>query len=311
MKRCLITGGAGFIGSNLAKRLLNEEWNVTVVDDLSNGELTYLPDNIDKFIMSDYSSKKILNNIIKQKYDVVFHLAAKPRVGYSVEYPTETTNVNVMKMVSLLDACRGNVQRFVNTSSSSVYGRADILPTTEESVHNPKSPYALQKSVSEQYCKLFSELYNLDTVSVRPFNVFGPNQKGDSAYCTAISAWLYAAKHNKSIRSDGDGTQTRDMTYVDNVVDIFVRCGNYNGILGGESFNAGTGESVSNNEILDWFRRTYLNCEIVNAPWRVGDVMHTKASIKKVKEMLGYKPLVNLWDGIELTKQWAMKDKTF
>jgi nucleoside-diphosphate-sugar epimerase len=253
----------------------------------------------------------VLRNVRDQKYDVVFHLAAMPRVSYSVEYPVETTDVNVMKVVRLMDACRGNVKRFVNTSSSSVYGGADKLPTKETAPHDPKSPYALQKSVIEQYCKLFSSLYHLDTVSVRPFNVFGPNQKGNGAYSTAVSAWLYGVKHGAPLRSDGDGTQSRDVTYVDNVVDIFCRCAVHGDRFTGETFNAGTGDIITNNEILKWFKDHFPAAQIVNAPWRHGDVMHTQASIAKAKKVLGYRPLVTFWKGLEITKKWAMKNPIF
>lgn len=309
--RYLVTGGAGFIGSQLSKRLVDEGNEVDIVDDLSNGERAFLPRGHGQFFACDFSDELVLRNVTNQKYDVVFHLAALPRVSYSVEYPVETTDVNVMKVVKLMDACRGNVKRFVNTSSSSVYGGADKLPTKETAPHDPKSPYALQKSVIEQYCKLFSSLYNLDTVSVRPFNVFGPNQKGHGAYSTAVSAWLYGVKHGVALRSDGDGTQSRDVTYVDNVVDIFCRCATYGDRFAGETFNAGTGDIITNNEILEWFKKQFPVAQIVNAPWRPGDVMHTQASVAKAKKILGYRPLVPFWKGLEITKKWAMKNPIF
>jgi nucleoside-diphosphate-sugar epimerase len=309
--RYLVTGGAGFIGSHLSKRLVDEGHEVDIVDDLSNGERAFLPRGHRHFFACDFSDDLVLDKVRNSEYDVVFHLAAMPRVSYSVEYPSETTDVNVMKVVRLMDACRGNIKRFVNTSSSSVYGGADKLPTKETAPHDPKSPYALQKSVIEQYCRLFSSLYNLDTVSVRPFNVFGPNQKGNGPYSTAVSAWFYGVKHGTPLRSDGDGTQSRDVTYVDNVVDIFCRCANYEGKFAGDAFNAGTGIIITNNEILDWFRKKFPNAIINNAPWRPGDVMHTQASIAKAKKVLGYKPLVTFWKGLEMTKKWALKNPIF
>lgn len=311
MKTCLITGGAGFIGSNLAKRLVDENWVVSIVDDMSTGELEFIPAGVNEFLQYDFSDDIVLDLIKEKTFNVVFHLAAKPRVGYSVDFPAETTDININRTVKLMSACRGNVDRFINTSSSSVYGGAQILPTVESCVHDPKSPYALQKSVSEQYCKLFASLYGLDTVSVRPFNVFGPNQKGDNPYACAVSAWLYAIKHGKALRSDGTGEQTRDITYVDNVVDIFVRCANYKGRFDGEAFNAGTGTSFSNNEVLDWFERNYPFCQVDNAPARPGDVMHTHASIEKAERILRYKVLVPFWEGVEKTRAWAMTNPIF
>jgi UDP-glucose 4-epimerase len=310
--KVIVTGGCGFIGSNLAKRLVEEGHDVTVVDDLSSGCAEFLPKGC-KFMMGDFTRHDFLQSIRNDAYDTVYHLAARPRVSYSCEYPSETTDENVNKTVKLLEACRGNVGRFINTSSSSVYGDCQWLPVYEGFVHRPKSPYGLQKSVTEQFCALFSQLYGLETVSVRPFNVFGPNQKGDSPYACAVSAWLHAIKHGKSLRSDGDGTQTRDITYVDNVVDIFVRLGNQpvGTFKEHEAFNAGTGSSVSNNEVLEWFKKEYPNCVIVNAPFRAGDVHDTLAAMVAAKRDLGWKVLVPFWDGLLKTREWAMQSPLF
>lgn len=303
-KRCLITGCAGFIGSNLTKRMLEEGWDVTGVDDLSSGELAFLPKGTNYFVQ-DFSSDFTLNMVKDQKFDVIMHLAAKPRVPYSVEHPFESNETNVSKTVKLLEAARGNVKRFVNTSSSSVYGDAKILPTPEFHEHFPQSPYALQKSITEQYCKLFSELYGLETVSVRPFNVFGPNQRGDNPYATAVGAWFHAVHDGRPLRSDGTGEQSRDVTYVDNVADIMYRCATNERVFKGEAFNAGTGFSITNNEILAWFKKTYPDIQIVNAPARKGDVMKTCASIMRAEDVLGYKVLVPFWEGVEKTREWT------
>ncbi len=309
-RKCLITGAAGFIGSNLCRRFVNEGWDVTGVDDMSNGRREFLP-AIARFVQDDFACDAVLNGIRGKQFDVVLHLAALPRVSYSVEHPMETHENNVTKTVKLLDACRGNVRRFVNTSSSSVYGGAETLPTPELYPHNPVSPYALHKSVSEQYCRVYSAVYGLDTVSVRPFNVFGPNQLGNSPYSLAVSSWLHAVKHGKPLRSDGDGTQSRDITYVTNVVDLFFRCANHEGTFKGEAFNGGTGARVTNNEVLEWFKKHYPDCEVINAPWRAGDVMHTQADISSAKEILGYEPKIDFWRGLELTHSWAMNSSIF
>jgi len=314
--RCLVTGGYGFIGSNLVHRLCAEGHTVSVVDNLSSGNQRFIMDGtpITNVHISDFTDHHVIRDIEKQKFDVVFHLAALPRVGYSVENPAATTDVNVNKTVRLLESCRGNVKRFVNTSSSSVYGnitKNTSLPSKETYETNPRSPYGLQKLITEQFCKMFGELYGLDTVSIRPFNVFGPNQLGKSAYSTAVSSWLHSIKHNTPLRSDGDGMQTRDMTYVDNVVDMFVRAASCSNTFRGDVFNAATGESVSNNEVLAWFKQRYPNAVTVNAPERPGDVKHTLASIDKSKNVLGYVPLVKFWDGLEKTHNWAMKSLLF
>lgn len=309
-KRVCITGGAGFIGSNLARRFVNDGWHVTVVDDLSNGRREFLP-AINGLIVGDFASSEVLDAIRADKFDVVFHLAAKPRVSYSVEHPLETNDTNVTKTLALLDACKGHVNRFVNTSSSSVYGNTPFLPTAEHVIHAPVSPYALQKSITEQYCRLYSNVYGLDTVSVRPFNVFGINQAGDSPYALAVSAWLYAIKHGKPLRSDGDGTQTRDITYVSNVVDVFMACAEYKGKLNGEAFNAGAGGRISNNEVLQWFKKHYPDCQINHAPPRAGDVKDTQASTERTTAVLGVTPKVDFWRGLELTHTWAMNSPLF
>lgn len=308
-RRAMVTGAAGFIGSNLCERLLAEGWHVTGVDDMSAGRREFLPD-VHDFIQADFASWHVIEPIKSQKFDVVFHLAARPRVSYSCEFPIETHENNVTKSLALLDACKGNVKRFINTSSSSVYGGASQLPTPESYPHNPKSPYALQKSVIENYCKLYYDLYGFETASVRPFNVFGPHQLGDNPYACAVSAWLWAVKHGKPLRSDGDGTQTRDITYVSNVVDVFMCLANCEVPLVGVSVNAGTGSSVSNLEVLEWFKKRFPNCEIVNAPHRAGDVKHTLADTSLAR-LLGYEPKVDFWTGLERTAAWALNSPLF
>ena len=304
-QRFMISGGMGFIGSNLVRRLLKEGHEVTVVDDMSAGEICFLPEGFTNFYIQDFADDSICNMVRNQAFDVIMHLAAKPRVAYSVEHPFETNETNVSKTVKLLEAAKGNVRRFVNTSSSSVYGNTTVLPTPEHTVHVPQSPYALQKSTTERYCKLFSELYGLDTVSVRPFNVFGPNCRGDSPYATALSAWFGAILDGRPLRSDGTGEQSRDITYVDNTVDVMYRCAMHEGKFSGEAFNAGTGFSVTNNEVLAWFTKTYPDCKITHAAVRPGDVGATCADITRAQDILGYKVLVPFWEGVEKTREWV------
>lgn len=306
--RVLITGAAGFIGSNLTNKCLEKGWNVVGVDDMSNGHVEFLnpefANNKDAFIRSDFSDLKVLELIRNKNFDVVMHLAAMPRVSYSVEYPVETHETNVNKTLLLMDACRYNVKRFVFASSSAVYGESLNLPTNECEIKNPKSPYALQKSIIEDYLRLYHELYGMDSVSLRFFNVFGPNQLGGSPYSTAVSAWLFAIKEGKSMRSDGDGTQTRDMCYVDNVVDACIRSAKHEADLGSVCFNVACGESVSNNQILDYLKSKYPNSVSHNAPPRPGDVKHTLADVQYIKSVLGYVPIVKTWEGIDLSIKW-------
>jgi len=312
MSKMLVTGGSGFIGSHLADRLLSDGHEVHLVDNLSNGRLEFTPKGC-TVLYSDFADSTVLRYIAQSKFDVVFHLAAKPRVSYSIDYPAQTNDENVGKTVHLLEACRGNVGRFVFASSSSVYGNAQQLPTPENTIRDPQSPYALQKMIGEDYCASFADLYDMDTACVRPFNVFGPRQLANGVYGTVVSSWLHAIKHGGELRSDGDGSQTRDMTHVDNVVDIFVRVAAHQGRLRGEAFNAGTGESISNKQILKHFASKHpeIQSRVKHADWRVGDVRATQADITACQRVLGYKPLTDFWPGLEATRLWALESSLF
>jgi nucleoside-diphosphate-sugar epimerase len=329
MKKCLVTGGCGFIGSNLTKRLVSEGWRVDVVDNFSNGHLENLeglkvrvlpnasflseferhteekPSDHEVLVISDdFSHHSLLQKISEGAYDVVFHQAAIPRVLYSVENPSATTDVNISGTVRLLEACRGNIERFIFASSSSVYGGADILPTPETCKKDPKSPYAWQKSAIEDVAKLFSNLYDMDIICLRYFNVFGPGQRGDSPYSTAVSAWFNAVQDGSQMRSDGDGSQTRDLCYVDNTVEANILAAESKNRFKGDCFNIACGDRTSNREILNYFIEKFPNAKVKDAPWRAGDVMHTQADISKARDMLGYEPKVKLWEGLEMTLDW-------
>ena len=307
-KRILITGCAGFIGSNLTHHCLREGWDVYGVDDMSRGRIDFLPrafaEDSGRFIRSDFSSAGVLNLISKHNFDAVVHLAAIPRISFSVEHPVLTNDVNVSRTLALMQGCRDNIGRFVFSSSSSVYGGADVLPTPTTYPKDPKSPYALQKSVIEDYMTLYSRLYRLDTVSLRFFNVFGPHQLGSSPYSTAVSAWLNAVLRGESMRSDGDGTQSRDMCYIDNVVDACVRAVVHDRRLDGVRLNVACGDRTSNRQVLDHLLTRYPGSRYHEAPWRVGDVMHTQADITDTTRILGYVPLVKFWEGLERTIEW-------
>jgi nucleoside-diphosphate-sugar epimerase len=306
-----VTGAAGFIGSNLVHQLVLEGWSVTGVDDLSNGHVEFVEDLIRcdapfSFLECDFSSDEALRDVKNGRYDVVFHLAAAPRVSYSVDHPLETNDNNVSKSLKLIDACRDNVERFVFSSSSSVYGGADMLPTPEAAPKRPKSPYALQKSIIEDYLVLYGELYGFESVSLRYFNVFGQNQLGDSPYSTAVSAWLAAIMNKKPMRSDGDGSQSRDMCHVDNVVLANMLAAEHQGPLKGDRLNIACGNRVTNLEVLQYLLERFPEAQKVNAPWRRGDVMHTHADVSKACSVLGYRPIVEFWGGLDATIEWYM-----
>lgn len=351
MRHVLVTGGAGFIGSALVKRLHSEGYKVDIVDDLSSGFVKLVDDlPLDKityneasgklegftevegaysgqtpvmqycqsdqdtvlFMHSSFAHYDILERIRSGMYDIIFHQAAVPRVAYSVEEPVATTQTNLLDTLSLFKAAADKNVPVVWASSSSVYGGASTLPTTEDmrGQNLPKSPYAMQKYHLEDYAKLFGELYGLKSVGLRYFNVFGPGQYAGSPYSTAVSAWCHAIKSGEYLRSDGDGEQTRDMCYIDNVVDANVKAGNK--ILSGElfgrdaqCFNIACGDRVSNNQILAHLSDRFGSLvKIHHAPERVGDVKHTQADISAAQEALDYEVLVSFWDGLEKTLEW-------
>jgi UDP-N-acetylglucosamine 4-epimerase len=319
MTKILVTGAAGFIGSNLCKRLVDLNWSVTGVDNLSNGKIQFVPKDVD-FLHANFDDDRILCRIQNEEFDYVFHQAALPRVSYSVEHPLQTHKINVDATVNLINACVGNIKRFVFASSSSVYGPAldacdqfveyggainsTISPTTITTPHNPQSPYALHKSVIEQYLKQYSIHNNFDSVCLRYFNVFGPNQLGSSPYSCAVSAWLTAIKNDQSCRSDGDGEQSRDLCYVSNVVDANVLAVMADGPFRAEAFNVACGERFTNNEILAYLKKRYPNMRTHSASVRVGDVKHTLADISKTTRVLKYVPRVKFYEGLERTIEW-------
>lgn len=308
MKNILVTGGLGFIGSSLVERLRKDN-KVTVVDNISSAREDWkelVDKNTDvEYIKACYSSSVILNSLRAGKFDYVFHVAAVPRVLYSVENPVETTDNNVMKTISLIDgSIKGGVKRFIFSSSSSVYGGAEVLPTPVDFKKDPKSPYAWHKSSVEDYIAMASFLYNIDMVSLRYFNVFGPGQFGGSAYSTAVSAWCHAIKNGSPLRKDGTGEQSRDMCYIDNVVDANVKAMESKNKFSGDCFNVACGDRVSNNEILEFLSKRYSDIKIKEAPFRLGDVMHTLADISESEKTLGYSPRIRFWEGLEKTLEW-------
>jgi nucleoside-diphosphate-sugar epimerase len=329
MRKALVTGGCGFIGSNLAKELVRLGWQVDIVDNMSSGHIKLVADLKCRFlpgagfiraynlqdlstnrkqdevivIQDDFDSSFILEYISDKHYDVVFHQAAVPRVSYSVEHPEHTTDTNILKTVKLFKACAGNVDRVVFASSSSVYGGAENLPTKESTEKQPKSPYAWQKSAIEDFAKMCWDLYKLDVVCLRYFNVFGPGQYGDSPYSTAVSAWCHAIKNDLELRSDGDGSQSRDMCYVDNAVSANILAANNEATFMGRCYNISCGDRTSNKDILEFLSKN-KNLKINHAPWRQGDVMHTQADITRAQIELRYEPCVRFWEGLERTLEW-------
>jgi nucleoside-diphosphate-sugar epimerase len=324
--RALVTGGCGFIGSNLTHKLVELGWTVDVVDDLSNGHLELLSDlnlrTITSFLVGNYNREKdprnpqvvvivddfacdgIVANIVNKKYDYIFHMAALPRVEYSVQNPIQTYDVNVVKTLKLMTHAIDNIKRFVFSSSSSVYGEPWQLPTTEACGKNPVSPYALQKMHVEELGRLYSTVYNMDFVSLRYFNVYGPGQYGDSPYSTAIAAWCDKVRDKLPLRSDGDGTQSRDLVYVDDVVSANLAAATREEKFTGQAYNVGSSTTITNNEILEKFKNKFEGIQVRNAEWRPGDVKNTLADIEYAKEDFGWFPVVRLEEGLAKTFEW-------
>ncbi len=324
--RILITGGCGFIGSNLTHKLVEQGWTVDVVDDLSNGHLDLLSDlsirTITSFLVGSYNREKdprepqvvvivddfacdgVVANIVNKKYDYIFHMAALPRVEYSVQNPIQTYDVNVVKTLKLMTHAIDNITRFVFSSSSSVYGEPWQLPTTEACGKNPVSPYALQKMQVEELGRLYSTIYNMDFVSLRYFNVYGPGQYGDSPYSTAIAAWCDKVHNKLPLRSDGDGTQSRDLVYVDDVVSANIAAATREEKFAGQAYNIGSSTTITNNEILEKFKNKFEGVQVRNADWRPGDVKNTLADIESAKEDFGWFPVVRLEEGLSKTFTW-------
>lgn len=328
--KALVTGGAGFIGSNLVNQLVQLGWTVDVVDDLSNGHVEFLGNlnlrfvpvfvlgqyeekyeslrSYDQvlFFEADFEHEAVLSRIKRGYYDRVFHLAANPRVSYCVENPAKTTDVNVTRTVSLVEAINAspNKPRLIFSSTCAVYGTASRLPTPETTTPMPQSPYGLQKWMVEEFLKISSSLYGTDAVSLRYYNVYGPNQLGDSPYSTAISAWCHKVKSGESLRSDGDGEQTRDMVFVGDVVNANILAATREERFFGEVINIGTGTRISNNKILELFKSNFKNLSITNSPARQGDVRDTQSDSQRAKNLLAWSPLVSLEDGLKKTWEW-------
>ena len=307
MKKLLVTGAAGFIGSNMVDYLIkNTSDEIVGVDNFDNGTknkqfINLLAEKNPRFhFLNENFTNSDLDNV-----DVVFHFAATPRVAYSVEEPFLTNQNNVTNTLKLLDNCvKNKVGRFIFSSSSSVYGDVENFPTTEEEPKSPKSPYALQKLIIEEYCRLYSSLYGLDTVSLRYFNVFGPNQHADNAYATVICAWIKGFIRNEEIRLDGTGEQSRDFSFVEDVCQANHLVSINGDDFCGDTFNVAQNGNTNLNEIMEMIKKNSKNNpKVVKKDFRLGDVFKTHASIEKL-EKINFSPKISVEKGIELTYNW-------
>ena len=307
MAHYLVTGGAGFIGSHLVEELVRRGARVRVVDNLVTGyreNLATVASRIE-FIEGDLARAEVANSAAAG-VDYVLHQAAIPSVPRSVTEPVFCHEANVNATLNLLVAARdAGVKRLVFAGSSSVYGNVAMLPTREDAPLDPLTPYALQKLIGEQYLKLFTALYGLETVTTRYFNVFGPRQDPSSPYSGVISLFIRSLLDGRAPTIFGDGEQTRDFTYVANVVDGVLKACHAPGIAG-QVINVATGGRVSLNTLFGTLR-SLTGSDVVAAygPGRRGDIRDSQADIGRARALLGYSTTVEFPDGLARTLAWA------
>ena len=313
-KKVVVTGGAGFIGSHIVEKLLELGAEVTVIDDLSTGKLDNISAVKDKI---NFVKGSILDfDLLKKEFqdvDFVSHQAARRSVPESVENPDPYNEINIVGHLRVLQAARDcGVKRIAFASSSSVYGDTNKFPQEEGDLPMPISPYALTKLTGEHYCRMFYELYGLESVSLRYFNVFGPRQDPHSQYACVIPKFILSVLRGQSPTIYWDGEQTRDFTYVENNANANVLVFQSKNKIGGQSINISAGQGVSVSEILRQINE-YLgtNIEAKFEPRRPGDVRHTKGAIEKAKELLGYKTQVDFEEGLKKTIEWFKEHPNF
>jgi nucleoside-diphosphate-sugar epimerase len=311
MAKVLVTGGAGFIGSHLTEALLKKGFVVRVLDNFSTGKRENLV--FDKgyppfeMVEGDICDLSTCRKAVR-KVDYVFHQAALPSVQRSIEDPEVSNAINVGGTLNILLAARDEkVKRVIYASSSSVYGDTPTLPKHEEMNPNPLSPYALQKYVGEQYCRLFHQLYGLETISLRYFNIFGPKQDPNSLYSAVIPKFIDALIHDRPPTILGDGEQSRDFTYIENVVQANLLAMSTR-TLHGEAVNIACGKRISLNQLLNILKEILGSTQSpIYEEARKGDVKHSLADIRKGKEVINYAPIVEIEVGLEKTIEFFKK----
>lgn len=298
MSKYLVTGGAGFIGTNLIKQLLVKGDEVIVIDNYNGGRF---PDRVQpgaNYVEGDIRSMDDLNKVMVG-VDGVFHLAAIPRMSYSVENPRETNEVNIGGTLNVLVSARDNgVKKVVYSASSSAYGKQDVVPFVETMKPFPISPYGLQKYVGEEYCRLFYELYGLNTTSLRYFNVYGPGMDPNGTYALVIGKFLQQKKENKPLTICGDGEYYRDYTHVYDIARANILAMESEKVGYGEMINVGNGKPYSVNELAK-----IIGGDSVYVEARLGDPRRTQADNTKAKELLSWQSTIDLEIGVEELKK--------
>ncbi|MWV40031.1 NAD-dependent epimerase/dehydratase family protein [Natrialba sp. INN-245] len=295
----VITGGAGFIGSHLATAL-DSASGVRILDDLTTGQRENIPDEAILF-EGDLRDEDTLVQATDE-IDIIFHEAALVSVQQSIETPLTSHEINVDGTLSLLEVARKQDARIVLASSAAIYGHPIHVPITEVHSKNPTSPYGLDKLTIDHYARLYHDLYDLETIALRYFNVYGPGQvAGD--YSGVISVFIDQALSGEDITVHGDGDQTRDFVFIDDVVQANRKAATTDAV--GEVYNIGTGESITIRELAELIQDiTDTNSDIVHTEARTGDIDHSEADISKAKEHLDYEPSVSIREGLEQTIEW-------
>jgi nucleoside-diphosphate-sugar epimerase len=308
MATYLVTGAAGFIGSALVRALLAQGERVRAVDNFATGKQANVEELYDEieFHEADLNDRERMIEICSG-VDVVLHQAAIPSVPKSIADPLTSHRANIDGTMSILTAARdANVKRFVYAASSSAYGNTPVLPKREDMKSNPISPYAVQKFTGELYCASFHRVYGMETVALRYFNVFGPRQDAGSQYSGVLSKFITAMLQNQTPTINGDGEQSRDFTYIDNVVQANVRAANADAAnVAGRMFNVATGVRYSLNDVFAILKKiTGFAGDARYDAERIGDVTHSLADITAAREAFGYDPLVGFEQGLRKTVDW-------
>ena len=319
-KKILVTGGAGFIGSNLCEELLRIGCEVTCFDNFSTGKLENISEFLNnpnfKLVEGDIRDLKDCINA-SRNIDYVLHQAALGSVPRSIKDPKTTNDVNINGFLNMLIASKENkVRRFVYAASSSTYGDSTQLPKVEDIIGKPLSPYAITKYVNEMYAEIFSKTYSLETIGLRYFNVFGRKQDTESTYAAVIPTFVYQLMNKKSPTVNGDGNYSRDFTYIENVIQANILSITSTDIKAiNNVYNIAYGDRNTINDLLDYiveilssYDSSIKNVEILYGPNREGDIPHSHASILKAKKLLNYDPKFSLKEGLKEAISWYWKN---
>lgn len=318
MNKILVTGGAGFIGSNLCEYLIHKGFEVVCLDNFSTGHIRNIQHLIqnhpDMFTLIEGDIRDLNTCILATTgVDIILHEAALGSIPRSIDDPITTNNVNIGGFLNMLVAARDcKVKRFIFAASSSTYGDNMDLPKVEESIGKPLSPYALTKYVDELYAEIFSKIYGLEYIGLRYFNVFGRRQDFNSSYAAVIPLFIKQFMQHKSPVIYGDGTHSRDFTYIDNVLHmnlLAIRTNNKEAV--NQIYNTACGDSVTISHVVELLKNLLVNIdpeiaeiEVKNGPIRCGDITHSLASIEKAQRLLGYSPVINVFEGLKKTVVW-------